>query len=137
MLMKYNEATKNRPEGSRLLDASQLHTGIKENTALLKEEAAWEKSDRNAITIFKNGSLTIVLMVLKGGATLFPQEVDALITAQVIEGAVSFESTHGIKNLTEGDIVVLHSNQPFNATAVQESVLLLTVFNENNKIKEQ
>ena len=135
--MRYNEATKNRPEGSRLLDAAQLYTDIKENITLLKEETAWEKSDRNAITIFKNANITIVLLVLKGGATLFPQEIDAFVTAQVIEGIISFESTQGVKNLVEGNIVVLHSKQPFNATAIQESVLLLTVFNKNDKTKQQ
>ncbi|QEC66683.1 hypothetical protein FRZ67_04970 [Panacibacter ginsenosidivorans] len=135
--MKYSEATKNRPEGSRILDASQLYADVKENILLLKQEITWEKSDRNAITIFKNDSVTIVLLVLKGGATLFPQEIDALLTAQIIEGAVSFESTQGVKNLSDGNIVVLHSKQPFNATAIQESVLLLTVFSEKNKIKQQ
>ena len=135
--MRYNEATKNRPEGSRLLDAAQLYTDIKENITLLKEETAWEKSDRNAITIFKNANITIVLLALKGGATLFPQEIDAFVTAQVIEVIISFESTQGVKNLVEGNIVVLHSKQPFNATAIQESVLLLTVFNKNDKTKQQ
>lgn len=135
--MKYNEATKNRPEGSRLLDAAQLYTDVKENIAILKEESAWEKKDRNAITIFKNDDITIVLLVLKGGATLFPQEVDAFLTAQVIEGSISFESTQGVKNLVEGNIVVLHSNQPFNATAIEESVLLLTVFNTKGNVKQQ
>ena len=99
--MKYNEATKNRPDGSRLLDASQLYADIKENVLLLKQETTWEKSDRNAITIFKSDSLTIVLLVLKAAATLFPQEIDAFVTVQIIEGVISFESTQGLKNLIE------------------------------------
>lgn len=129
--MKYNEATNNRPEGSRLIDARQLHIDIAENILLLKNEPAWEKNDRNAITVFKASNLTIVLVALRGGATLFPQEINALVSAQIIEGAISFESTQGVKNLYPNNIVVLHSNEPFNATAIEESVLLLTVFDEN------
>ncbi|MBG9378103.1 hypothetical protein I5907_17835 [Panacibacter sp. DH6] len=133
--MKYNEATANRPEGSRLLDASQLYISIPEHIAKIKEEKAWEKNDRNAITVFKNGEVTITVMLLKGGATLLPQEVDALVTAQVVEGMISFESTQGKKNMTKGNIVVLHSSQPFNATAIEETILLLTVFHTESGVQ--
>jgi len=128
--MKFNEATRNRPEGDRVLDAPQLYVDIERHIEILKEEEAWQKNDRNAMTVFKSDHVTIVLVALHGGATLLPQEVDSLVTAQVISGGIRFESSQGVKNLKEQNIVVLHSNEPFNATAIEDTVLLLTLFSE-------
>lgn len=128
--MKFNEATKNRPAGDRILDAPQLYVDIEKHIEILKEEEAWQKNDRNAMTVFKSENVSIVLVALHGGATLLPQEVNSLVTAQVLEGSISFESSQGVKNLKQKDIVVLHSNEPFNATAIEETLLLLTVFSE-------
>lgn len=128
--MKFNEATRNRPEGDRVLDAPQLCVDIERHIEILKEEEAWQKNDRNAMTIFKSDNVTIVLVALHGGATLLPQEIDSLVTAQVLSGSIRFESSQGVKNLKEKNIVVLHSNEPFNATAIEDTVLLLTLFSE-------
>ena len=128
--MKFNEATKNRPAGDRILDAPQLYVDIEKHVEILKEEEAWQKNDRNAMTVFKSDNVSIVLVALHGGATMLPQEIGLLVTAQVLEGSISFESSQGIKNLKENNIVVLHSNEPFNATAIEDTILLLTLFTE-------
>lgn len=128
--MKFNEATKNRPAGDRILDAPQLYVDIEQHLEILKDENAWQKKDRNAMTIFKSDKMSIVLVALHGGATLLPQEIKSLVTAQVLQGSISFESSQGVKNLKEKNIVVLHSNEPFNATAIEDTTLLLTVFSE-------
>ena len=128
--MKFNEATKNRPAGDRVLDAPQLYIDIEQHLEILKDESAWQKADRNAMTIFKSEKMSIVLVALHGGATLLPQEINSLVTAQVLQGSIRFESSQGVKNLKEKNIVVLHSNEPFNATAIEETLLLLTVFSE-------
>ncbi|WP_301934299.1 hypothetical protein [Ferruginibacter sp.] len=50
---KFNDATKQRPQGERIMDASlvtiDLHNFIKQ----IREEKAWKDSDRNAITVLK------------------------------------------------------------------------------------
>ena len=101
MIMKFNEATKNRPAGDRVLDAPQLYVDIEQHIEILKAEDAWQKNDRNAMTVFKSDNVSIVLVALHGGATMLPQEIGLLVTAQVLEGSISFESSQGIKNLKE------------------------------------
>lgn len=128
--MKFNEATKNRPAGDRVLDAPQLYVDIEQFIEIVKTEEAYQKNDRNAITIFKSENMSIVLVALHGGATLLPHKVDSLVTAQVLQGSIRFESSQGVKNIKEKNIVVLHSNEPFNATAIEDTLLLLTVFSE-------
>ena len=97
--MKFNEATKNRPAGDRVLDAPQLYIDIEQHLEILKDESAWQKADRNAMTIFKSEKMSIVLVALHGGATLLPQEINSLVTAQVLQGSIRFESSQGVKNL--------------------------------------
>jgi len=130
MRMKFNEATYNRPDGDRVLDAPQVFINLEEQVDILRNENAYAKNDRNGITIFKSDRVTMVLVALHGGASLLPQEIDGLTKIQVIEGAVMFESAQGVKQLTANQIAVLHRNMPFNISSVAESVLLLTIFDE-------
>ena len=55
---KRNEATLNRPEGDRVLDAPYVFVNIPEFIRQLKSEEAWQKNDRNGITVFKTGRVT-------------------------------------------------------------------------------
>lgn len=128
--MKFNEATYNRPDGDRILDAPQVFIDLDEQVQILKNENAWQKNDRNGITIFKSDRVTMVLTAMHAGATLLPQEINGLTKVQVVEGEVMFESAQGVKQLSRNQIAVLHSNMPFNVSSVGESVLLLTIFNE-------
>ena len=52
MEIKYNIATPNRPDGSRLLDAPWVYAELETILEQLRSEQAWEKNDRNGITIF-------------------------------------------------------------------------------------
>lgn len=51
--IKKNDATPQRPEGNRVLDAPQVEMNLPDLIARLKSETTWVDSDRNAITLFK------------------------------------------------------------------------------------
>src|SRR5664279_2806148 len=92
MPVKTNNSTSNRPEGKRLLDAPAVFVNIEEHIKQLKDESAWDKGDRNAITIFKTAGLTMVISAFHKGAEIKDLQMDGLLILQVIEGEISVQT---------------------------------------------
>ena len=95
MERKRNEATLNRPEGDRVLDASYVFIDVNEFTRQLREEDAWQKNDRNGITVFKTDQLTMVVVGLHEKAVLKNNVVDGIVTVQVVEGRIRITAPDG------------------------------------------
>ena len=70
MEAKHNESTELRPEGGRLMDAPVVPINVPEFIKKIKNEPAWEKSDRNAMTIYKTNGMRIVLIALHEDAVM-------------------------------------------------------------------
>ena len=128
--LKNVDATENRPTGDRIIDAPQHLVDIDYELSVLRKENAWEKNDRNAVTVFKTNQLTIVLVALKTGASLLPHQVSAIASVQVLKGRAEFTSEEGQKELEENNIIILHSNELFNITALEETNILVTIIEE-------
>ena len=126
MEIKRNEATYNRPMGDRVIDAPYVFTDIPTFIKQLKGEDAWEKNDRNGITVFKTNHLTLVVTVLHKGARLEENEIDGLVTIQVIEGTVTVTTPDGDFDLHEKQLVNLHHCQQHSIEAREDSALLIT-----------
>ena len=127
MPVKINDATINRPEGNRIIDAPAVSIDLKEFTAQLKKESAWEKNDRNAITVFKTNGMTLVVTALHKNAAIDDLEVEGVLTLQVIEGAISIISADNeTLQLKEKQMIVLHPGTKQQVTAEEDTVLLLS-----------
>ena len=124
MEFKFNEATINRPEGSRIIDASWVFTDIEAMLKQLRSENAWEKNDRNGITIFKTEQMTVVLTILKAGTLIENNSVDGLYMLQVIKGSLLVESGDYPIKVGEGNILNLHAGVKHSILAKQETELL-------------
>lgn len=92
----------------------------------LKGEAAWSSGTRNAITLAK-GPLSIVLVVLKPGATLEEHRARGPMTLQVLSGSLRFRSAGTVREAEAGQLVVLESVLVHEVQALTESALLLTL----------
>ncbi len=92
----------------------------------LKAETAWSSGTRNAITLAK-GQLTIVLVVLKPGATLEEHRARGPMTLEVLSGAIRFRSAGTVRDVEAGTLVVLESALAHEVEALTESALLLTL----------
>ncbi|MET0634885.1 MAG: hypothetical protein ABWZ25_02590 [Chitinophagaceae bacterium] len=125
MNIKYNESTHNRPEGERVLDARFLFSDIPAYLDQLKDEKAWKKRDRNAITLFKSTGLTIVLQTLKKGAEMGENELAGFLTLQVLEGKVDATIESQLVQVTRG-VLVLHPQVRHSIQVVEDTVILLT-----------
>ncbi len=80
MEIKYNEATPQRPDGDRSLDAALVSIDLPAFVKQIKEESTWKESDRNAITVFKTNGLRIVLIALHKGAEMATHTAEGIIS---------------------------------------------------------
>jgi quercetin dioxygenase-like cupin family protein len=130
MQEKYNDSTLNRPEGGRLLDAPLLIIDVAEYIQRLKNEPAWQKNDRNGITLFKTKGMRIVLVIMHAGAEMRPQTIDALVSLHVLSGFLQVTTDDQTAKVEAGQILTLHANINHNVQAVAETTFILTMTNE-------
>ena len=127
MEAKYNESTELRPEGGRLMDAALVSIDVPVFIREIKSEAAWEKNDRNAITIYKTNGMRIVLIALHEDAVMAKHIANGIISVQVLDGEIVFNTDHQSVVLKKGQMIALHKGEPHSVAASKESVFLLTL----------
>jgi len=123
---KRNEATQNRPEGDRVLDAPYVFINIPDFIRQLKSEEAWQKNDRNGITVFKTDRVTMVVTCLHAKAVLKNNLVDGIFTIQVLEGIVRVTTPDGDVDMQANQVMAFHQLVDHSIVALMDSVLLLT-----------
>ena len=128
---RYNESTLNRPEGTRVIDAPSVKTDIYEYIQQLRNEPAWQKNDRNGITLYKTDGMRIVLVIMHPGAEMRPQTVDGIISFHVLEGTLQIATEAQTSEVEAGQIFTLHTNIKHSVRAAEETTFLLTMTNEN------
>ena len=126
MQIKINQATNNRPEGDRVIDAPAVLVDIQHYIEQLKEEDAWQKSDRNAITVFKTAGVTVVINALHSGAEMNDIEIEGMLMLQVVEGEVTIMADEGERKLTEQQVLILHPCFKTNILAEKDTILILS-----------
>ena len=127
MEIKYNEATPQRPDGGRSIDAALIAIDLPEFVKQIKEESTWKESDRNAITVFKTNGLRIVLIALHKGAEMARHTADGIISVQVLEGQMQFNTDWRSIELSKGQMLALHERIPHSVLALKETIFLLTL----------
>jgi quercetin dioxygenase-like cupin family protein len=126
MEVKQNDATYNRPAGERILDAPWIFTDLEVVREQLRSENAWEKNDRNGLTVFKTDQMTSVVTILKEGAEICENSVDGLLVIQLISGKVVVETGGSPFELNPGQLLHLHEGVEHSISAKEETLLLLT-----------
>ncbi len=124
---KSNEATTQRPQGGRIIDASLVTIDLHSFNEQITNEQTWKESDRNAITVFKTNGLRIVLIALHKDAEMTKHTADGIISIQVLKGKISFTTEGRTVELGSGQMLALHENVPHSVLALEESIFLLTL----------
>lgn len=127
MEKKSNDATPQRPEGERTLDAPLVEMNLFEFMEQIKSEPTWTDSDRNSITIFKSDAMRIVLIGLHKNAELKPHKANGTISVQVLEGKIEFTTEDKRTYMEKGQMIALHENLIHGVKALTESFFLLTL----------
>ena len=125
--LKYNDATRNRPDGERLLDAPVISLHLNATIAQLKGEASYEKNDRNAITLFHSEHMRIVLIALHAGAEMAEHKATGPCSILAIDGRVEVRAGLDSYPLGPGEAVALQDAVAHSVKADGESVILLTM----------
>jgi len=128
---KSNDATQQRPEGERILNAPLVEKNLNEVIKQIKSESTWADSDRNSITLFKSETMIIVLIGLHENAELKPHKANGVISVQVLEGKIEFTAGQQNTNLEKGQMIALQENITHTLRAVTESFFLLTLAMNN------
>ena len=123
---KFNEATTQRPQGDRVLDAKLVTIDLPSIIEQIRNEEQWGDSDRNAITVFKTNGMSIVLIALHKGAEMARHSANGLISVQVLEGEILFSTDERSVELGNGNILALHKGIPHSVLAKEETIFLLT-----------
>jgi len=110
-----------RPSAGGMLSLS-----IMDEVARLKAKPEWLSEDRLAVSLVKDDSLNILLMVLKKGARLAEHRTRGPIAVQVLSGSVRFSAGSKDAELSSGSIAALDRNIVHELEALDESVVLLT-----------
>jgi quercetin dioxygenase-like cupin family protein len=133
MEIKYNDSTNNRPFGERPIDAPFVPIDLQSFTAQLMVEEAWQKNDRNAITVYKTDEITIVLVALHKDAEMRPGNFEGTgtMSLQVLDGRLNFKTGMDAVEINLGQMAALHGHVPYSATALDDSICLLTMTREN------
>jgi quercetin dioxygenase-like cupin family protein len=121
------DATNQRPFGERITDAPLVSIDLLNFTNQIKAEQAWKENDRNAITVFKTDGMRIVLIALHKDAEMMKHTAEGLISVQVIDGKILFETEDHKIELQKGQMLALHEKIPHSVIALEETVFLLTL----------
>lgn len=127
MREKFNEATRQRPQGKRIMDAALVTIDLRTFTKQIRDEKVWKDSDRNAITVFKTDGMCIVLIALHKNAEMAKHTADGMISMQVLVGQVIITTEKQSVELGQGEMLALHENVPHNVLAKEETIFLLTL----------
>ena len=123
----HNESTKNRPEGERTVDAPVVTVNIPEFIKKLKKEKAWDKNDRNAITVFKSDKMRIILVAMHKKAVMTTERPENIFSVQVLEGKIQLQTSEKKTDVREEELFVRHASISYKIEALRRSVFLLTV----------
>lgn len=123
---KYNEATYNRPEGTRTLDAPVVRINLPDYIRQIKDEKAWANTSRNAITVLHNDYMRIVLVALKEGVEM-SHAIDGALSIQVLDGRLWIETEAQSFSVDEEEIAALRPGLQHYIFAEEETVFLLTL----------
>lgn len=127
---KSNEATAKRPQGDRILDAKLVDIDLNSMVEQIRMEEKWVNSDRNAITVFKTDGMRIVLIALHKGAEMTRHTANGMISVQVLEGLMLFDTDEQPVELSKGQMLALHKGIPHSVLAKEETIFLLTLTTE-------
>jgi quercetin dioxygenase-like cupin family protein len=124
---KGNDATINRPHGERLLDAPVVRMDFPAAITRLKTEPAWEKGDRNAVTLLHTDRLRHVLTVMKSGARMPSFSVDGPLTVLVLLGKLQCRVGGESHDMGIGEAVSVRECKEMEIEATEECAFLLTL----------
>lgn len=124
---KFMDATKNRPEGERAINAPSLCIDLEAFTEQIQDEKQWKERDRNAIVVFKSDKLRLILISLHKDAEMTTDHPENVFSLQVLEGRITLKTSGDNSEVKKKEVVVLQDNIAYTIVAEKKSVFLMTL----------
>lgn len=99
---------------------------IMDEVAHLKTKPEWSLEDRLAVSLVKDDSLNVLLMLLKKEARLAEHRTKGPIAVYVLSGSIRFSAGSEQSVLSSGSTAALDRNIVHSLEALEESAVLLT-----------
>jgi quercetin dioxygenase-like cupin family protein len=129
-------SSRDRPSGEtggspqrqpRQVAAPVLDFDLAAELASLRQEASWQRGDRNARTLVEEPSLRIVLIAARAGARFREHHTRGWVSLQTLAGHGRVHLATGPADVPAGHLLALQHALPHDVEAVEESTFLLTV----------
>lgn len=88
-----------------------LHVGLADQLDRLKQQSTWGTSGRNAITLTKEPTLRLVLLLLGKGTKMPEHQAAGPLTLHALSGSVAFRAGDRTEEVGSGELIVLESHE--------------------------
>ncbi len=112
---------------SERLAAAMLIFALPEEAERLRQEASWQRGDRNARTLVKESGPRVTLVALKAGARIAQHKASGRLTIQTVSGYLRCQAAGTDTDLPAGHLLALEQNVAHEVEAIEDSVFLLTI----------
>ena len=93
----------------------------------LKEEGAWQRGQRNSITLRKGGGMNVVLLVMKAGDRLEEHAAPGPLSLSVREGRIRFVAGEEVVEAESDTLLTCDAGVRHTVEALSDAVCLLTI----------
>ena len=111
----------------RPLSGDVLRFRLEEERLRVSDPPLLERHGRNARTLLKEGSLRITLVMVRAGGHITAHRTVGPITAQVLEGDITFRVGGREHRLAAGDLLVVNAGVKHEVGSDTGGTFLLTV----------
>ncbi|MGI8554440.1 MAG: cupin domain-containing protein [Dehalococcoidia bacterium] len=123
--MSEHEPTYTRQHGPLQVPVRVLR--FEDQIASLQKEPAWQRGERAAKTLVKEGRLRVVLTLMRAATELHEHKTEGATTIQCLSGRMKVNSLGRSIELIEGEMIALDGGVPHAVEAIGESAFLLTI----------
>jgi quercetin dioxygenase-like cupin family protein len=93
----------------------------------LKEEGAWQRGQRNSITLRKGEGMNVVLLVMKAGDRLEEHAAPGPLSLSVREGRIRFVAGEEVVEAESDTLLTCDAGVRHSVVALSDAVCLLTI----------
>ena len=93
----------------------------------LTEEGAWQRGQRNSITLRKGGGMNVVLLVMKAGDRLEEHAAPGPLSLSVREGRIRFVAGEEVVEAESDTLLTCDAGVRHAVVALSDAVCLLTI----------
>ena len=115
------------PGSERPLHGSLQRFDLGTVVGRLKEEGAWQRGQRNSITLRKGGGMNVVLLVMKSGDRLEEHAAPGPLSLSVREGRIRFVAGEEVVEAESDTLLTCDAGVRHTVVALSDAVCLLTI----------